>query len=70
VLGIAVTSGAVMAQNKYDVGASDTEIKVGHINPYSGPASSLARKARRTMAISRRSMLKADQWPQDQLHLL
>ena len=27
------------AQKKYDVGASDTEIKIGNINPYSGPAS-------------------------------
>ena len=28
------------AQKKYDTGASDTEIKIGHTNPYSGPASS------------------------------
>jgi branched-chain amino acid transport system substrate-binding protein len=28
-----------VAQKKYDPGASDTEIKVGNINPYSGPAS-------------------------------
>jgi len=27
------------AQKKYDPGATDTEIKVGNINPYSGPAS-------------------------------
>ncbi len=27
------------AQKKYDTGASDTEIKIGNINPYSGPAS-------------------------------
>src|SRR3954463_12740020 len=27
------------AQKKYDPGASDTEIKVGNTNPYSGPAS-------------------------------
>jgi branched-chain amino acid transport system substrate-binding protein len=27
------------AQKKYDDGASDTEIKIGHICPYSGPAS-------------------------------
>jgi len=27
------------AQKKYDTGASDTEIKVGHIVPYSGPVS-------------------------------
>ena len=29
----------VFAQNKYDVGASDTEIKIGNTMPYSGPAS-------------------------------
>jgi len=28
------------AQKKYDAGASDTEIKIGNIMPYSGPASS------------------------------
>ena len=30
------------AQKKYDDGASDTEIKIGNTNPYSGPASSYA----------------------------
>jgi branched-chain amino acid transport system substrate-binding protein len=29
----------VSAQNKYDTGASDTEIKIGQTMPYSGPAS-------------------------------
>ena len=28
-----------LAQKKYDPGATDKEIKVGHLNPYSGPAS-------------------------------
>ena len=28
-----------IAQKKYDPGASDTEIKIGNTNPYSGPAS-------------------------------
>ncbi len=32
-------AGSAMAQKKYDPGATDKEIKVGHINPYSGPAS-------------------------------
>ncbi|MCK1655083.1 ABC transporter substrate-binding protein [Bradyrhizobium sp. 149] len=36
---ITLTSGAALAQKKYDTGASDTEIKVGNIMPYSGPAS-------------------------------
>jgi ABC-type branched-subunit amino acid transport system substrate-binding protein len=35
-------AGAASAQKKYDTGASDTEIKVGNIMPYSGPASSYA----------------------------
>jgi branched-chain amino acid transport system substrate-binding protein len=33
------TGGLARAKGKYDDGASDTEIKVGHTNPYSGPAS-------------------------------
>src|ERR1700710_1441523 len=36
---LAVTSSGALAQKKYDVGASDTEIKIGNIMPYSGPAS-------------------------------
>jgi len=35
----ALSVGSVFAQNKYDSGANDKEIKIGHINPYSGPAS-------------------------------
>jgi len=34
----ALNSGA-LAQKKYDTGATDTEIKIGNIMPYSGPAS-------------------------------
>jgi branched-chain amino acid transport system substrate-binding protein len=35
----ALTSSTALAQKKYDSGASDTEIKIGNIMPYSGPAS-------------------------------
>jgi branched-chain amino acid transport system substrate-binding protein len=38
-LSVAATSGA-LAQKKYDTGATDTDIKIGNIMPYSGPASS------------------------------
>ena len=34
------SSNIAFAQKKYDVGATDTEIKIGNTNPYSGPASS------------------------------
>ncbi|MBW7962498.1 ABC transporter substrate-binding protein [Bradyrhizobium sp. BR 10261] len=36
---IAATTSIASAQKKYDTGATDTEIKVGNIMPYSGPAS-------------------------------
>ena len=36
---IAATSSGALAQKKYDTGATDTEIKIGNIMPYSGPAS-------------------------------
>jgi branched-chain amino acid transport system substrate-binding protein len=36
---IACVSQSALAQKKYDTGASDTEIKIGNIMPYSGPAS-------------------------------
>src|SRR4029077_13211697 len=35
----AAATGAALAQKKYNTGASDTEIKIGNIVPYSGPAS-------------------------------
>ena len=35
----ALIAGSAFGQNKYDTGANDKEIKIGHINPYSGPAS-------------------------------
>jgi branched-chain amino acid transport system substrate-binding protein len=34
-----LTTEAAFAQKKYDTGASDTEIKIGNVMPYSGPAS-------------------------------
>jgi len=36
---LAVISTPSLAQKKYDTGATDTEIKIGNIMPYSGPAS-------------------------------
>src|SRR3984893_3726249 len=37
--GAALAASPAAAQKKYDPGASDTEIKIGNTNPYSGPAS-------------------------------
>src|SRR4051794_15679301 len=39
VIASAAFSGNALAQKKYDTGATDTEIKIGNIMPYSGPAS-------------------------------
>ena len=36
---LAAASSGALAQKKYDTGATDTEIKIGNIMPYSGPAS-------------------------------
>jgi len=36
---LAASSSGALAQKKYDTGAADTEIKIGNIMPYSGPAS-------------------------------
>jgi branched-chain amino acid transport system substrate-binding protein len=33
------SAGSALAQKKYDTGATDSEIKIGNIMPYSGPAS-------------------------------
>src|SRR6185437_3376147 len=39
VIAFAATGDSALAQKKYDTGATDTEIKLGNIMPYSGPAS-------------------------------
>ena len=36
---LAASGGSALSQKKYDVGATDTGIKIGNIMPYSGPAS-------------------------------
>jgi len=36
---LVASNGGALAQKKYDTGATDTEIKIGNIMPYSGPAS-------------------------------
>ena len=39
IIAAAFAAAPVLAQKKYDPGASDKEIKIGNLNPYSGPAS-------------------------------
>ena len=39
IAGLALSASAAWAQKKYDPGATDTQIKIGNIMPYSGPAS-------------------------------
>jgi ABC-type branched-subunit amino acid transport system substrate-binding protein len=41
-LAVALSVSSAYAQKKYDTGASDTEIKIGQTNPFSGPASAYA----------------------------
>lgn len=41
-LAVALSASPALAQKKYDTGASDTEIKIGQTNPFSGPASAYA----------------------------
>lgn len=42
-LALAAATAPATAQKKYDPGASDKEIRIGHIGPYSGPASAYGR---------------------------
>ena len=42
VLGLAIIAGPATAQKHYDPGASDSEIRIGNIMPYSGPLSAYA----------------------------
>src|SRR4051812_35901002 len=45
---------AALAQKKYDTGASDTEIKIGNIVPYSGPASAYGTVGKAMAAVFRK----------------
>jgi Periplasmic binding protein len=42
VLGLSVSTNPAAAEKKYDPGATDNEIKIGNIMPYSGPLSAYA----------------------------
>src|SRR5215469_15157947 len=51
---LAACAGSAFAQKKYDTGATDTEIKIGNIMPYSGPASALGVIGRTEVAYFRK----------------
>jgi len=51
---IAAALAPANAQNKYDPGVTDTEIKIGNINPYSGPASAYGTTGRTEVAYFRK----------------
>ena len=71
VIAFAATSGGALAQKTYDTGATDTEIKIGNIMPYSGPASAYG-----VIGKTEAGLLQEDQRrrrhqrPQDQFHHL
>src|SRR3984885_14827617 len=54
VLGLIAAAHPAAAQKKYDPGATDTEIKVGNIMPYSGPLSAYALIGRTQEAFFRK----------------
>jgi branched-chain amino acid transport system substrate-binding protein len=49
-LAVSFASSELSAQRKYDPGASDTEIKLGHTSPYSGPLSAFSVAGKATTA--------------------
>ncbi len=51
---IIATCSTALAQKKYDTGASDTEIKIGNIVPYSGPASAYGTVGKAMAAVFRK----------------
>ena len=70
-MAIALAYGPASAAGKYDPGASDTEIKIGNTNPYSGPASAygtIGKVDRRLLQDGERQ--GRHQRAQDQLHQL
>ena len=51
---LAAIGSSALAQKKYDIGATDTQIKIGNIMPYSGPASAYGMVGRTEAAYFRR----------------
>src|SRR5258707_15842423 len=54
VLGLSLGTNPAAAQKKYDTGATDSEIKLGNIMPYSGPLSAYALIGRTQEAFFRK----------------
>jgi branched-chain amino acid transport system substrate-binding protein len=52
---VAATGGTAFAQKKYDTGASDSEIRIGNIVPYSGPASAYGVVGKAMAAVFRKA---------------
>jgi branched-chain amino acid transport system substrate-binding protein len=50
---VALGSADAVAQKKYDVGVTDSEIKIGNVMPYSGPASAYAAIGKTEAAYSK-----------------
>ena len=68
---ITATSESVVAQKKYDTGVTDTEIKIGNIMPYSGPASAYGIIGKTMSAYMQHDQRQwRRQRPQDQFHHL
>jgi branched-chain amino acid transport system substrate-binding protein len=51
---LAASGSSALAQKKYDPSVTDTEIKIGNINPYSGPASAYSATGRTEAAYFRK----------------
>ena len=51
---LAASGSSAFAQKKYDTGATDTEIKIGNIMPYSGPVSAAGVTGRAEAAYFRK----------------
>ena len=68
---LAATTSGALAQKKYDTGATDTEIKIGNIMPYSGPASAYGVIGKTEAGLLQQDQCRRrHQRPQDQLHHL
>jgi branched-chain amino acid transport system substrate-binding protein len=67
IIAFAAATGSASAQKKYDTGATDTEIKIGNIMPYSGPASAYGVIGKMEEAYFK---MINEQGPQDQLRQL
>jgi hypothetical protein len=69
-LAIGLGTADAAAQKEYDVGVTDSEIKIGNVMPYSGPVGIRSDRQNRSHLFQNDQRPGWDQRPENQFHFL